>query len=110
MREYNKLVRDRIPEIIRDNGEEPVIRVLDDSEYRVELETKLGEEYHEVLGTTTSSDRIEELADMVEVIMALAEVEGKTFDDVLDVAKKKREKRGGFVEKIYLERVITKAE
>ena len=104
-REYNKLVRDLIPEIILDKGERPITRVLGDDEYKTELETKLGEEYHEVLGTENSTDRIEELADMLEVIMALAAVEGKSFDDVVEVAKKKRLKRGGFERKIYLERV-----
>lgn len=105
VKEYNKLVRDLIPEIILDKGERPITRVLSDDEYKVELETKLGEEYHEVLGTENSTDRIEELADMLEVIMALAAVEGKTLDDVVEVAEQKRLKRGGFQRKIYLERV-----
>lgn len=106
-RVYNKLVRDNIPEIIRGNGEEPVTRVLDDNEYRVELESKLGEEYQEVLSTTTSEDRIEELADMLEIIMALAELENRSLEDVVEVATQKRLKRGGFAKKIYLEKVIT---
>lgn len=105
-RVYNKLVRDNIPDIIRGNGEEPVTRVLDDSEYRVELESKLGEEYQEVLSTTSSEDRIEELADMLEIIMALADLEDKSLEDVVEVANQKRLKRGGFAKKIYLERVI----
>lgn len=105
-RVYNKLVRDNIPDIIRGNGEEPVTRVLDDSEYRVELESKLGEEYQEVLSTTNSEDRIEELADMLEIIMALADLEDKSLEDVVEVANQKRLKRGGFAKKIYLERVI----
>lgn len=104
-RTYNKLVRDRIPEIIEGNGEKPVIRILDEVEYKTELETKLNEEYHEVLGTTTSEDRIEELADMVEIISALAVLEGKTLDDVVEVAKQKSLKRGGFEKRIFLERV-----
>lgn len=104
-RTYNKLVRDRIPEIIEGNGEKPVIRILDEVEYKTELETKLNEEYHEVLGTTTSEDRIEELADMVEIISALATLEGKTLDDVVEVAKQKSLKRGGFEKRIFLERV-----
>ncbi len=104
-RTYNKLVRDRIPEIIEGNGEKPVIRILDEVEYKTELETKLNEEYHEVLGTTTSEDRIEELADMVEIISALAALEGKTLDDVVEVAKQKSLKRGGFEKRIFLERV-----
>ena len=104
-RTYNKWVRDRIPEIIEGNGEKPVIRILDEVEYKTELETKLNEEYHEVLGTTTSEDRIEELADMVEIISALAVLEGKTLDDVVEVAKQKSLKRGGFEKRIFLERV-----
>lgn len=103
---YNKLVRDNIPDVIVANGEEAFIRVLNDDEYRNELEAKLGEEYQEVLMTTTSDERVEELADMVEVIMALASVEGKSFDDILEVAKVKRKKRGGFEKKIFLEKVI----
>lgn len=109
-RVYNKLVRDNIPEIIRGNGEEPVTRILDDNEYRVELESKLGEEYQEVLSTTTSEDRIEELADMLEIIMALAELENRSLEDVVEVATQKRLKRGGFAKKIYLEKVITDKE
>ncbi len=102
---YNKLVRDNIPNIIQGNGESPVVRVLDEDEYKSELEKKLGEEYQEVLETTTVEDRIEELADMLEIIMALADIHGKSLDDVRDVCDNKRRKRGGFQKRIYLERV-----
>lgn len=102
---YNKLVRDNIPEIIVGNGGTPFTRILDDGEYRSELERKLNEEYQEVLGTTTSDERIEELADMLEIIDALANLEGKTLDDVKNVANQKKLKRGGFQKKIFLEKV-----
>ena len=102
---YNKLVRDNIPEIIVGNGGTPFTRILDDSEYKSELERKLNEEYQEVLGTTTSDERIEELADMLEIIDALANLEGKTLDDVKNVADQKKLKRGGFVKRIFLEKV-----
>ena len=69
---YNKLVRDNIPDIIIANDEFPVTRILDDSEYKLELEKKLLEEYNEVLNTNNSVDRIEELADMLEIISYLA--------------------------------------
>ena len=104
-RTYNKLVRDRIPEIIEGNGEKPITRILSEDEYKTELETKLNEEYHEVLGTATSEERIEELADMLEIIDALAVLEGKSLDDVVEVAKQKKLKRGGFSKRIFLERV-----
>ena len=103
---YNKLVRDNIPDIIMSNGENPITRILSNEEYKEELEKKLYEEYQEVLNTTNSEDRIEELADMLEIIIALAKLEDKTLDDVVEVAKAKRLKRGGFDKKIYLEKVI----
>lgn len=102
---YNKLVRDNIPEIIKNNGENPIISILDDKRYREELEKKLYEEYNEVL-KASGIDRIEELADMLEVIIALAKLEDKTLDDVIEVQKQKFKKRGAFDKKIFLEKVI----
>ena len=66
---YNKLVRDRIPEIIAAQGEKPIFRVMDDLEYTIGLEKKLEEEFAEYL----ESKEIEELADVFEVLYALCE-------------------------------------
>ena len=101
---YNKLVRDNIPDIIKNNGEIPITKILIDDEYKLELEKKLYEEYQEVLNSS-GKERIEELADMLEVMISLAKLEGKDLDDVIEVAKVKRLKRGGFNKKIYLEEV-----
>ena len=101
---YNKLVRDKIPEIIVGNGGEPFTRILDEDEYKVELETKLMEEYNEVL-LATGEERVEELADMLEVISSLAKLEGKSLEDVIEVKNKKCDKRGGFEKRIFLEKV-----
>ncbi len=68
MKIYNKLVRDGIPEIIARDGKKPVTRILDDKEYIDELVKKLGEEYEE-FKTELS---LEELADIQEVVLALA--------------------------------------
>ena len=103
---YNKLVRDNIPEIIKKDNCEPIIRILDDEEYKKELEKKLLEEYNEVLETNNSDERIEELADMLELIRALAKLENKTLEDVIEVANNKCFKRGGFDKKIFLEKTI----
>lgn len=103
---YNKLVRDNIPDKIIRNGSNPITRILSDEEYKIQLEKKLYEEYQEVLNTTTIEDRIEELADMLEIISSLAKLEDKTLEDVIECAKLKKEKRGGFDKKIYLESVI----
>jgi len=104
MGSYKKLVRDNIPNIIESNGEIAITRILSDEEYKKELEKKLYEEYNEVINSS-DDDRIEELADMLEVMIALAEVEGKTFDDIEKIRVLKKEKRGGFSKRIYLEDV-----
>lgn len=101
---YNKLVRDKIPEIIENNGEKPITRILSEEEYKKELEKKLNEEYQEVLNAY-GDDRIEELADMLEVMISLAKLDNKGLDDIIKAAQKKREKRGGFDKRIYLEGV-----
>ena len=105
---YNKLVRDNIPNIIKKNKGKAYTRILNNEEYKIELEKKLCEEYNEVINAIDSNDRIEELADMLEVICSLAKLENKSLDDVIEVARLKREKRGGFQNKIFLEKVIEK--
>lgn len=105
---YNKLVRDNIPDIIRSNNETPIIRELSDIEYKQELERKLLEEYNEVINTCNREERIEELADMIEVISALANVENSSLEEVISVGKKKSLKRGSFNNKIFLEKVVDK--
>lgn len=102
---YNKLVRDKIPNIIKEKGETPVVRILDEIEYKKELEKKLYEEYKEVI-KSSGDDRVEELADMLEVIRALANLENKHLNDVISIADKKSKKRGAFEEQVFLEKVI----
>ena len=103
---YNKLVRDKIPEIIKSNNGQPFTRILSDEEYKKELEKKLLEEYNEVLQTKTREERIEELSDMLEIIKVLALLEQSSLEEVIEVSNQKALKRGGFEQKIYLEKVI----
>lgn len=104
---YNKLVRDNIPDIITSNEETPVTRILAEDEYKKALEEKLIEEQEEVL-SSSGDERCEELADMVEVIRALAKLEGKSLEEIVAIADEKKFKRGGFDDRIYLEKVIEK--
>jgi predicted house-cleaning noncanonical NTP pyrophosphatase (MazG superfamily) len=99
---YNKLVRDRIPEIIESTGKKFSTRILDNDEYIKELKKKSFEELEEYVSTTGDEDALEELADLLEIIHALAEYHGASFEKVEEIRKKKAEKRGGFKEKIFL--------
>lgn len=96
--EFNKLVRDKIPEIISNSGKTPIIRILDDIEYVSFLEKKLDEEVAEY----RESKEIEELADVLEVVYALCNAQGHSVEELMDIYQKKHEERGGFSEKILL--------
>lgn len=102
MRIYNKLVRDKIPEIILKDNELPTTRVLNDEEYIKELNKKLQEEVSEYL----EEENIEEMVDILEVIRAILEHKGVTYEEIEEKRIKKVTKRGAFKEKIFLEKVI----
>lgn len=98
---YNKLVRDRIPEIIEKDGKNCETEVLSDDDYLAMLDAKLDEElteYHQ-------DKNIEELADLMEVIYAVAEARGYSIEQLESVRKDKAEKRGSFKDKIFLKTV-----
>lgn len=98
---HNKLVRDKIPEIIEKAGKTPVTHILSEEEYMTELDKKLNEECAEY-----QADRsIEELADMLEVMYAIAEARGWSVSELEAVRREKAEKRGAFERRIFLERV-----
>ena len=97
-----KLVRDRIPEIIRAEGREPVTRVLTLNEYETELHAKLAEEAAELL-VAPADDRLEEMADVYEVLSAMAAHHGFTMRDVALTAADKLSARGGFGDRLWLE-------
>ena len=99
---HNKLVRDRIPQIIEATGKKYTTRVLNDKEYIDELKKKSFEELQEYVETDTKEDAIEELADVLEIMHALAEYHGSSMEEIEEVRRSKAAKRGGFKEKIYL--------
>lgn len=94
-----KLVRDKIPEIMKAAGQTPVFRRLDKAEYKICLERKLEEETAEYL----ADKNLEELADILEVLWALAEADGYSKEELLAACADKHEKRGGFAQRIFLE-------
>lgn len=95
---YNKLVRDKIPQIIEKAGKKPIIRILSDDELPLYLEMKLEEEVKEY----RESKNPEELADILEVIVTLAKTQGVDFTNLLALQAEKRFRNGGFKEKILL--------
>lgn len=99
---YNKLVRDRIPEMIKMQGKVPNTRILEKDDYVTELRTKLLEETNEYLEAQSSAEAIEELADIMELLHALAEAHGVTVQHLEQVRAEKVEKRGGFKDRVYL--------
>ena len=96
----NKLVRDKIPEIIKKNeGRSCRTRVLDDEEYLIELNMKIQEELAEYL----ESGDVEELADLEEVLRAILDINGITYEEFEKIRQEKVNKRGAFKDRIYLE-------
>ena len=95
---YNKLVRDRIPEIIEASGSKCKTEILSDEKYLKMLDVKLDEE----LAEYHKDQNIEELADLLEVIYAAAVARGYSIEELERVRREKAEKRGGFEKKIYL--------
>ncbi len=87
MRTYNKLVRDKIPEIITEKGENPITKTLNDKEY-------------------LEDNNVEELADIVEVIYGILDSKNVSLDKFENIRKGKVEKRGAFSKRIFLEKVM----
>lgn len=98
---YNKLVRDKIPCIIENNNQKVDYTILTDEEYMIELDNKLNEEIAEY----QESKEIEELADILEVLLAICKARGISEEELIKVKLNKAEKRGTFQNKIFLKTV-----
>lgn len=99
---YNKLVRDRIPEIIEASGKKCNYEVMTDEAYLQKLDAKLVEELNEY----QESKSLEELADLLEVMGAVVKARGYTWDDLTRIRKEKRAARGAFDKRILLKEVV----
>ena len=99
---YHKLVRDRIPEIIENQGKTCVTEILSQEEYLKMLDLKLNEE----LAEYQESKSLEELADLLEVMESVVNARGYTWEQLTQVRNEKRQKRGGFENRILLKEVI----
>lgn len=100
---FNKLVRDKIPEVIKGTGEKPFCKTLTKTETLSELNKKLTEEVKEYL----DSYQIEELADIVEVIYGILYAKNITIEQFEEVRKAKAQVRGGFEKGVFLEYTLS---
>lgn len=102
MKKHNKLVRDKIPEIIEASGRHVIMRVLSEEEYICALESKLNEEVAEY----QEDKNLEEMADILEVLQAICRARGHSLEELERVRAKKAYERGKFEEKLFLEYVV----
>lgn len=99
MKAYDKLVRDKIIQIIEAKGEKATFHIAEEGEYKEKLFEKLKEETLELI----QDESIGEVADVLEVLDAIMEMKGWTWEEAKAVQKKKREERGGLSKRIILE-------
>ncbi|MPM26894.1 hypothetical protein SDC9_73399 [bioreactor metagenome] len=101
MKVYNKLVRDKIPQVIEEDGRRCETSIVSKEELLPLLEEKLKEEVNEFM----QDKNLEELADIMEVVFGLAENLGYSEEDLLKKREEKKKARGGFKEGVFLKTV-----
>ena len=105
--EYPKLVRDRIPEIIKNRtGQDAETRIMEDEEYLNFLMRKVEEEANELANAEDKEHVVEEVADVLELIDTILEFNGLNMETVRKVQVEKAEKNGGFKKKILMLRKV----
>ena len=101
MIEYDKLIRDKIPEIIEQSGKKCIVEVMDNDTYIEYLDQKLNEE----LAEYQQDKSIEELADLLEVMYAVVTARGYSIEELERIRLEKAEKRGAFEKRLLLKSV-----
>ena len=98
MVKYNKAIRDKIPEIIKNSGNNCNVKKLTDDEFLIEIEAKLREELEEYF----QSKSVEELADIIEVVNRISVLRGVSEEELEKIREKKSTERGKFDENLFL--------
>ena len=99
---YDKLIRDKIPEIIKGDNKEAVTRIADNEEYLQKLKEKLEEEVNELLSSDENNET-QEIADILEVLYAICDARGISRQKIEEIRSQKAKERGGFKQRIILE-------
>jgi len=99
---YNKLVRDRIPEIIISGGSVPNVKKLNKKDYQLELKKKFIEESKELVKSNKKTEVLNELSDIYELLISTAKQYKTELTNIRKVALKKRKNRGGFEKRLFL--------
>ena len=102
IKKYNKLIRDRILEIIEADGEKPYFRILNKKEYLKEIKKKIIEEARELTKAKNKKEIINEIVDTQELIDVLILELGLTKLNIQKQQKVKNKKRGGFKKRLFL--------
>jgi predicted house-cleaning noncanonical NTP pyrophosphatase (MazG superfamily) len=109
VKHYNKLVRDKIPEIIEADNGAPRTRILNEAEYREELAKKLLEETQDLIKAKSNTDHLAlEIGDIYEVLSAIVDSYHLDRLAIMKIKEKRKEERGGFEKRIFLESVEEK--
>lgn len=99
---YNKLIRDKILDVLIEKKLEYSSRVLDEKEYEMAIKAKFHEEISEFEKAETSEEIISELADILELIHAAVQLQNTSFEQLEEIRKQKKNSRGGFDKKLFL--------
>ena len=99
---FNKLVRDKMPKKIENNGEYVLTEELNEEDFEAALNKKLLEEVEEVINAKTSWELTEEIADLLEVALAKARLHGIVYSDIEDARIIKLQQKGGFNDRVFL--------
>ena len=102
---YNKLVRDKIPELLEQAGKKGTFRILGDQEFESELKKKLAEGVKEYRDAENEVDAAEELAGLFEILIALTKVHDLTLRELDEIRQEKAKKQSRFHERLFLIKV-----
>ena len=99
---YNKLIRDKIPEIIKNDGWIPILKTLNKKEFLIALQKKVAEEAGELIKAKNRKGISEEIVDIQEILDAITSEIGSTKSEIKNQQKIKNKKRGAFKKRLFL--------